>query len=95
MEESTEEGTSPTVPTASLDDPDILWGDVNVDKVVDVGDVVLLNKSIVQAATLSEQGSLNANCYYDNKLNSKDASIILQRLVMTYKQEELPIIPAE
>jgi hypothetical protein len=95
MEESTEEDTSPTVPTASLDDPDILWGDVNVDKVVDVGDVVLLNKSIVQAATLSEQGSLNANCYYDNKLNSKDASIILQRLVMTYKQEELPIIPAE
>jgi endoglucanase len=80
-----------TVETAAKDDASVLWGDVNVDKVVDVGDVVLLNKSIVNAASLSSQGKLNANCYYDSVINAKDAGVILKRLVMTYKQEELPI----
>jgi hypothetical protein len=69
------------------------WGDVNCDGVADVGDVVLLNKSIVGAASLSTQGKVNADVYKDSVLNSSDALAILKLLVNTYSYSDLPIIP--
>jgi hypothetical protein len=71
-------------------DPDALYGDTNCDGKVEVGDVVLLNKSIVKAATLSTQGEINADAKFDSVIDSNDAVTILKFLVMSY--DSLPII---
>jgi hypothetical protein len=65
------------------------YGDVNVDGVIDVSDVVLLNKSIVNAATLSESGRANADALRNNIIDSNDALTILRYLVMSI--DSLPV----
>jgi hypothetical protein len=86
--------TSPVIETetatSSVADVDAtLYGDVNCDNIVDVSDVVLLNKSLVQSATLSELGSANADCNLDKVLSSDDSLVILKYLVQTYSS--LPV----
>jgi hypothetical protein len=71
-------------------DKDALYGDVNCDGKVDVGDVVLLNKSLVECATLSAAGKVNSDCLFDGVIDSKDALQILKFLVMSV--DSLPVI---
>ena len=86
--------TSPEAakPTSGNVDPNVKYGDVNVDGEVGIADVVLLNKYLVKSASLSEQGKANADAYSDEKLDASDALSILKFLVGTLS--ELPEYPA-
>ena len=93
----TTEATTATSPEATKAtsgnvDPNVKYGDVNVDGEVGIADVVLLNKYLVKSATLSEQGKANADAYSDEKLDASDALSILKFLVGTLS--ELPEYPA-
>ena len=86
--------TSPEAakPTSGNVDPNVKYGDGNVDGEVGIADVVLLNKYLVKSASLSEQGKANADAYSDEKLDASDALSILKFLVGTLS--ELPEYPA-
>jgi hypothetical protein len=89
-ESTTEEETEKTETTPSIEpDSNALYGDVNCDGIVDVADVVLLNKSIVNCATLSSAGKVNADCELDGKIDSLDALDILRFLVNSI--DSLPV----
>ena len=96
-EAPTTEATTATSPEATKAtsgnvDPNVKYGDVNVDGEVGIADVVLLNKYLVKSASLSEQGKANADAYSDEKLDASDALSILKFLVGTLS--ELPEYPA-
>jgi hypothetical protein len=93
---TTKPSTSTTTTTTTAADTGLTYtgtaskyGDVNVDGAVDVADVVLLNKALVQAATLSNVQKANADCHYNSVINAVDATTILKYLVMEYST--LPI----
>ena len=83
----TETATKPSVSGVTL------WGDVDVNGEVGIADVVLLNKYLVKSASVSDQGLLNADCWYDGKPTADDALTILKILVGTYSQADMPIVP--
>lgn len=76
-----------TVVAPAVFDPtaDALYGDVNLDKHVDILDAVLLNKAIADVVTLNEQQKENANCRYDDEINTTDAIDLLRFIVSAIK----------
>lgn len=61
----------------------VSYGDVNVDKRVDVSDAVLLSRLLAEdkTATVTSQGKLNADCKKDGELTSDDVLRILKYIV--------------
>ncbi len=61
----------------------VSYGDVNVDKIVDVSDAVLLSRLLAEdkTATVTSQGKLNADCKKDGELTSDDVLRILKYIV--------------
>ena len=61
----------------------VSYGDVNVDKRVDVSDAVLLSRMLAEdkTATVTSQGKLNADCKKDGELTSDDVLRILKYIV--------------
>ncbi len=95
-EDSSSETTEPTTEKPSetetqTSDKDALYGDVNLDGKVTIADAVLLNKYLVSSATLSDQGKINADAYFDEKITSDDTLAILKLIVGTL--ETLPLVP--
>ncbi|MCI5911108.1 MAG: leucine-rich repeat protein, partial [Oscillospiraceae bacterium] len=86
-------GLAEKVPFKILEDSSetATYGDVNVDDDVTIADAVLLNKYLVDSATLSEQGMANADAYYDGRITSDDTLAILKLIVGTY--DSLPVNP--
>ena len=70
-----------------------LFGDVNVDGVVDSRDLVLLLQFLAGAAEVTPQGLANANCYFDSAVDVRDALALAQYLSGLI--DELPVYPAE
>ena len=70
-----------------------MWGDVTFDGRVSIADAVLLNRYLVNSATITKQGHLNADCWHDNKLTADDTVVIQKIIVGTYMLAEMPIIP--
>lgn len=66
-----------------------LIGDVNESGAVEIGDVVLLCKSVMGAASLTDQGRINGDVNLDSKADATDASFILQNIV------KLVVLPVE
>jgi mannan endo-1,4-beta-mannosidase len=91
--ESTEITETSTTVDVTEDDSSVNYGDVNSDGNIDVGDVVLLNKYIVQSAQLSASQEKAADCNKDSVIDSTDALTILKYLVMSI--ESLPVIPED
>ena len=85
---STEESSTTETPTSGENN---LYGDINVDDNVTIADAVLLNKYLVNSATLSAQGKINADAYFDKVITSADTLAILKLIVGTY--DSLPIYP--
>lgn len=93
----TTEATTATSPEATKAtsgnvDPNVKYGDVNVDGKISVADVVLLNKYLVKTAALSDEGKNNADAYLNGLLDANDALTILKCVVGTLS--ELPEYPA-
>ncbi len=78
-----------TATTPANQDGDTLYGDVNCDGVVRIGDVVLLNRYLARNAEVSPQGLLNADCEKDNKLDAKDSVKIKKFLALMIGAEQL------
>ncbi len=70
---------------------EIAYGDVDCSGEVTVADVILLNRFISEdvSAVVSEQGLLNADCFYDTKQTSDDSTAILKYLASLISYEEL------
>lgn len=87
--------TTETVTTTqtSTSPDDALVGDVNLDGVASLLDVVYLNKALAGSVTLNEKAALNAECVVDGDFNSLDATALLQYVVE--KIDSLPVTPEE
>lgn len=77
------EGTTPVTTTAvttTAAEPENLYGDANCDGTVKMTDIILLNKVLNDAETLTEQGKINANVILstgDEAVTASDVSKIL------------------
>ena len=89
----TEIYTYSTIEYTTETDSVSMWGDVTFDGRVSIADAVLLNKYLVNSATITKQGRLNADCWYDGTLTADDTVTIQKILVGTYSQTDMPIIP--
>lgn len=81
--------TKKTTETTTNNITDALYGDTNLDKSVSVVDLVYLNKYIVNIIKFNDQQKLNADCFYDNGIDSNDASALLNYLAE--KIDSLPV----
>ena len=98
--DSEQPGTSTTTTTSTTSttakpgsdtnpvDPDVLYGDVNVDGKVSLVDAVMLNKAVADVVTLGDAARANADCNVDKEINGTDAIILLQFL--SHIIDELP-----
>lgn len=68
-----------------------VWGDVNEDGAVDILDVILLNKFLLGAQTLSDQARLNADVMNDGSIDSTDSLSILKCVVRLIEQSDFPM----
>ncbi len=71
--------------SAPSDEPDepseTMYGDVNVDKKVNILDVIKLNKNLLSGEELTKQGILNADVDQDGTPSSADALTILKYII--------------
>ncbi len=72
---------STTTTTPAVVDPDMLYGDINLDGKVGLVDAVLLNKAVADVVTLSDQARKNADCNANGEVNGEDSIVLLQFLV--------------
>lgn len=93
--DSEQPGTSTTTSTTAKPgsdtnppNPDVLYGDVNVDGKVSLVDAVMLNKAVADVVTLGDAARANADCNADEEINGTDAIILLQFL--SHIIDELP-----
>ena len=75
------ETTEPTTTPSETTDKKTVYGDVNCDDVVDVVDVLLLNKYLLGVGKIDDQGRINADVNRDEKLADNDAMNILKAVV--------------
>ncbi len=89
-DDTTETTETPTEkPTAAPKDGDILYGDVNGDKSVDIMDVIALNKYLLGSEKLDEDAKARGDVDVNTKLDSTDSLNILKYVVELL--QELPV----
>ncbi|MBR4100451.1 MAG: glycoside hydrolase family 9 protein [Oscillospiraceae bacterium] len=86
--------TKPTEPDTgdepTEDEPgDVLYGDADCNGEVDILDVIVLNRNILGAGSLTKQGQKNADVNEDGKPGSDDALAILKYVVKVI--DKLPV----
>lgn len=84
--------TTTTTSTTPKDEPsNVRYGDVNCDGVVKIDDVVLINRYAAEdtSISISDQGMLNADCAFNDKVDTTDAVAILQYLAGLLSYGEL------
>ena len=84
-------GVNPSADTDPTSIANAHWGDTNVDGDVSVSDVVKLNTYLLNptANPLSDQGFINANCMFDNAVDSNDSSLIMNYVAMVITYDKL------
>lgn len=89
---TTEMTTAATTETSAIN-PDILYGDVDLDGTVSLTDAIVLNKYLAGMVVLSDTARANANCYLDKDSNlNEDDTTYLMRFVLR-AINDLPYIP--
>ena len=68
----------------------VAYGDVNTDNVVDLRDAIALNKYLANIIQFSDVQMANADCYKDGNLDEKDASTLMQFIILLIK--DMPVI---
>lgn len=75
-----------------LEDTEFLkCGDLNIDGIVSVVDMVYMTKYLLGSIKMNRIQMKNADCFLDGDVSSADASVLL--LFMGEKQEKIPVIP--
>lgn len=64
----------------NVEDNTLLYGDTNCDGVVNISDVVRINRYIAGKDSITEQGMINADVNQDDTVDATDATLILQSL---------------
>ncbi|MCI7804013.1 MAG: glycoside hydrolase family 9 protein [Oscillospiraceae bacterium] len=84
-------GVNPSADTDPTSIANAHWGDTNVDGDVSVSDVVKLNTYLLNptANPLTDQGFINANCMFDNAVDSNDSSLIMNYVAMIISYDKL------
>ena len=82
-----------TPPEGSEETPvsDTLWGDADCNGIVNILDVITLNKAILGKESLTAQGKINADVDQDNTPDSTDSLNILKLIVGIMKAADFPI----
>ena len=90
--ETTEMTTAATTETSAIN-PDILYGDVDLDGAVSLTDAIVLNKYLAGMVVLSDAALANANCYLDpdSNLNEEDTTYLMRFVIRLI--DDLPYIP--
>lgn len=84
--------TTTTVSKTTSGKPlDVLYGDTNLDGSISMVDVVYLNKYNAGSLKFNDQQMANADCLFDNVINSADSTALLKYTVK--KLDTLPVIP--
>ena len=65
------------------------YGDVNLDGKVDLADAIFLNKYFATLIQFSDVQAANADCYQDGVLNEKDATALMQFILLLI--DDLPV----
>lgn len=87
----TETTTTETTTTNSGPAPDVNVGDVNLDGIVSMIDLVMLNKFNAKIISFNAEQEANAECCSDGVLNGSDATVLLKFLVLSIKV--MPVVP--
>ena len=63
----------------------------NLKNIVDIADVVALNLLLINTDknTVSSQGYVNANCVYDDYIDSADSSVLMNYIAMMLSYDQL------
>ncbi len=69
-----------------------IYGDVNMDFEVTMNDVVLLHKALTGDISLNVTAAANADCYQDGKLNTVDATVIIQSILENCNMPVQPVM---
>ncbi|MBR2913366.1 MAG: dockerin type I repeat-containing protein, partial [Oscillospiraceae bacterium] len=77
----TEPTTKPTTKPTNSDNTKVLYGDADCSGVVDILDVIVLNRNLLGSGELSEAGQKNADVDLDGKPSAADALNIMKYLV--------------
>lgn len=84
---STTETTSKTTNGGAAD---VHYGDINLDGVVSMVDMVYLNKASAKLVQLNDQQMANADCAFDGSISAADSQALLKFLVLSLS--ELPVV---
>ena len=87
----TTESTTATTATNQGGEIEAAYGDVNLDGMVNLVDVITLNKYFAKAIDLTDQQQANAGCCDDGKLNANDGIALLKYIVRLV--DSLPVLP--
>ena len=88
-----EDAISPDVTIHFVEPATTVYGDVNLDGKVDILDAVFLNKYLATMVQFSDVQAANADCCQDDVLNEKDASALLQFVILLI--DDLPVSPVQ
>lgn len=85
--------TSTETPSETINENDVLYGDVDCNGKVEVNDIVSLNMYLLDKDAnipgVTAQGLLNANCEYDDVIDLADSSKIINFLAELISEDEL------
>ncbi len=91
--ETDDSETSTETPSESINENDVLYGDVDCNGKVEVNDIVSLNMYLLDKDAnipgVTAQGLLNANCEYDDVIDLADSSKIINFLAELISEDEL------
>jgi hypothetical protein len=87
----TTEKTTETTASSKQPDEEGRCGDVNLDDVVSLVDVVCLNKYLAGSVTLNDTALSNADCCDDGAVNGSDVTALLKYVVESI--DVLPVVP--
>lgn len=76
-----------TIAQSSSEESEIVtYGDVNMNGVVDLTDVITINKHLANIIQLSSAQEANADCYLDHTVDDEDANTLLQYVILLIDQ---------
>ena len=76
-----------TIAQSSSEESEIVtYGDVNMNGVVDLTDVITINKHLANIVQLSDAQKENGDCYQDGTVDDEDANTLLQYVILLIDQ---------